>query len=100
MSFKKDDEGKPKFHLIPTVAIQEEMKAMLSGLENYGKDNWKKGADYSRYFDATMRHLLAFWGGEDIDPKSKVPHLAHARASLGIIMGMMDKEIGKDDRDG
>lgn len=47
------------------------------GADSYGERNWEKGLDYSTTYSSLMRHLLAWWGGEDIDPDSGEPHTYH-----------------------
>ncbi len=48
------------------------------GAEKYGPDNWRKGYEWSKNYGAMQRHIQAFWTGEDLDPESGLPHLAHA----------------------
>ena len=38
----------------------------------------------SRY-DAAQRHMMAFWGGEDLDPESGEPHPAHVKFHMNTL---------------
>ena len=45
-----------------------------------------------------MRHLWAFWRGEEIDPESGHPHLAHAAFHVFGLLAFTERKIGVDDR--
>lgn len=67
------------------------MLAILSVLEfgavKYGPNNWQKVENaVTRYRDAAMRHLLAYHEGEEIDPESGLPHLAHMGCCLMFLL--------------
>jgi hypothetical protein len=62
----------------PFDALTEISKVYQYGASKYARDNWKKGYNWSLNFDAMMRHMFAFWEGEDIDPESHCSHVAHA----------------------
>jgi hypothetical protein len=72
---------------------------MLEGGCKYGCHNYRViGVRYSVYFDATMRHLLAAWEGEDIDPDSGLPHLVKAMTSLMVLRDAQIRDLVQDDR--
>lgn len=68
------------------------------GEQKYSRLNYLNGYDWSLSFDACMRHMLAFWSGEDLDPESGLPHLAHAAWHNMAMIAFMEKSIGTDDR--
>ena len=74
----RDDNGKPPIHLIPPDVILRLARVYQYGAKKYAPRNWEKGMDWSRMYDSAMRHLLAFWDGEDIDSESGLPHIDHA----------------------
>lgn len=82
----KHDSGKPPISLIPRQAIEGEAQVMAFGAGKYGKNNWRHGIAYSRLIDAAMRHILAIADGEDNDPETGLPHAAHARCCLAMLM--------------
>jgi hypothetical protein len=53
---------------------------------------------YSLYLEAIQRHLLALQNCEDVDPGSKVHHLAHIAATCGILLDAEVYGTLKDDR--
>lgn len=84
----KDALGSKKAGLscCPSQPVMEAGLAMLSGALKYGRHNWRHTSVMaSIYYDAALRHLMAWWEGEDPDPESGISHLAHAVASLLIL---------------
>lgn len=94
----KFDLGKPPLSLLPRAALEAEAQVLAYGANKYGRDNWRLGMDHSRLLDACLRHIVAYAEGEDIDPESGLPHLAHARCSLGFLLHYRAAGVGKDDR--
>lgn len=90
---------KPPVHAIPPSAIIALGLAMENGEGKYGLMNWRQSAvSSSVYYDAALRHLLAWWDGENVAQDSNVHHLAHVMACCAILI---DAEIGNkllDDR--
>jgi len=73
--------------------------AMLEGAAKYGRHNYRAvGVRSSVYYDATMRHLIAWWEGEDIDPDSGMSHITKAIASLAVLRDAMLQGKVEDDR--
>ena len=97
MAFKKFDNGKPRMTRIPSKAIRLVAEIMTMGEEKYGKFNHLNGTDWLRYADAAERHINS-WLDREIDPESGKSHLAHAAASLLILLDLELRNIGNDDR--
>jgi len=74
--------------------------AMLEGARKYGRHNYREaGVRASVYIDAVIiRHLGAFWEGEDIDPDSGLSHVTKAIAGLMVLRDSMIKGNWVDDR--
>lgn len=73
--------------------------AMQDGAAKYGPYNWRENKVVaSIYIDAAKRHLLAWFDGEECAADSGFPHLAHALASLGIIVDALETGNLVDDR--
>lgn len=72
------DVNKPDISLIPPECIIELAQVFTAGAQKYAPHNWKKGMDWSRVYNSAMRHLLAFWGGENNDKEDGLSHLSHA----------------------
>ena len=61
------------------------------GARKYAPDNWRTVPDArGRYFDAALRHLIAWQQGEQIDPESGLPHLAHAACCVLFLLEVGD----------
>lgn len=71
--------------------------AMEHGIGKYGRNNWKKGMEWSRPLDAALRHFFAAALGEEIDRDSKLPHVANGLASINMLLGHIEYEIGMND---
>lgn len=85
--FKSDDE-KDRWDLIPLSALRYVVKAFTYGSRKYDDWSWRDRVNnpIPRYYAATMRHLDKWQSGERNDPETGLPHLAHAIASLLIVM--------------
>jgi len=95
---KKFDKGKMRTDLIPPEALRHLAQVLDYGAEKYGDRNWENGINYSRLYGATLRHLLAWWEGEDIDPESRFPHLSHALTNLAFLVHHYEQRPEFDDR--
>jgi hypothetical protein len=84
--------------LVPVYAQAEEAKVYGMGAAKYAPYNWRKGYDWSLSYDAMLRHIYAFWNGEDRDPESGLPHMAHARWHTGVLLEFWNYGLGTDDR--
>lgn len=86
-------------HVISRPVLAELGLAMMEGGRKYGTHNWRvAGIRASVYYDAMMRHVDAFWEGQDIDPDSGVCHLTKAMACLMILRDSMMLGNWVDDR--
>lgn len=94
----KHDQGKPPIDLVPKELIEEVSKVLGFGATKYARFNWLNGMDWSRVYAAAMRHLLAWNSGEDIDPESNLPHLAHAGCCIAFLLTYQERNLGTDDR--
>lgn len=87
-----------RLDLIPVYALVEEAKVHGMGAAKYAPYNWRKGYNWGLSYGAMQRHLQAFWNGEDLDPESGLPHLAHARWHTGVLLEFLHYGLGTDDR--
>lgn len=86
-------------HLWPSVATYYGCLGLLDGALKYGRANFRAiGVRASIYFDAALRHLNAWFEGEDMDPDSGLPHLGHALACLAILVDSTENKVLRDDR--
>lgn len=68
-----------QLHHLPQDALLTVGEVGEFGGRKYDDYNYRKpGIPWSALYDAAMRHLMAFWEGETLDPESELPHTAHA----------------------
>jgi len=90
---------KAPFSTVPAPVMAEIGVAMLEGARKYGRHNYRvAGVRASVYYDAAMRHLTAWWEGEDLDPDSNLSHITKALASLTVLRDTMINDKWTDDR--
>jgi hypothetical protein len=76
---RKDDQGKLQWSLLPVKPVEAVLRVLMFGAKKYTPGNWMRVENAEeRYFDAALRHLMAWRAGEKRDPESGQPHLAHA----------------------
>lgn len=84
---------------VPANVIAEVGVAMLEGASKYGRHNYRvAGVRASVYYDGTMRHVMSWWEGEDLDPDSNLSHITKAIASLVVLRDAMVQDMWTDDR--
>lgn len=94
----KFDNGKVRYDLLPPEGVNAVAVILTLGAEKYSARNWELGMDWSRPFGACLRHLFAWWGGEDRDPDTGKSHLWHAACNLFFLITYEKRGVGKDDR--
>ena len=94
----KYDTDKPRMDLIAPDAEVLLAKVLSFGAEKYDDRNWELGMDWGRVYAAAQRHLTSFWSGEDNDPETGLPHLAHAYCCVMFLIAYQQRGIGKDTR--
>jgi len=78
----KNDQNKIRMDLLSPYALIGTATVLTYGANKYEDRNWEKGLQFSRVFGALLRHLMAFWMGQDIDPETGLSHLDHASCCL------------------
>lgn len=92
------NQGKPQIHQVPTCAIEGMAEVLTYGESKYGKYNWELGNNYSVPYDSAMRHLMAFFNGQDKDPESNCHHLHHALTNIAMLLYYYIHYPDMDDR--
>lgn len=82
----KYDAGKVPVDLVPPVFIEEIAKVLGHGARKYGEWNWLGGLPWTRIYASTLRHLFAWFRGEDYDKESGMSHLAHAATNVMFLI--------------
>ena len=85
---------------IPPSFFIELGKVLTFGAKKYAAFNWclGDGLDSLRLYGATLRHLVAYHNGENLDPESGLLHLSHVACELMFLLYFQVKGLGKDTR--
>jgi hypothetical protein len=79
------DGSKLRVDLVPPQMIQAVAQVLGFGAKKYAAHNWMKGIAWSEIAAGVKRHLMSFEIGDEIDPESGLPHLAHALCGLTFL---------------
>ena len=79
------NDGKVDYSLLPLATLEDEIKVWMAGAKKYSRHNWMKGMSWSAVLASCMRHLAAWQAGEDNDPETGLPHIAHAMCNLRML---------------
>lgn len=82
----KFDDGKTPLDLWSPDAMIATANVLGYGAAKYNAHNWTVGIRYRRIFSALLRHLWAWWRGQQIDEESGHHHLAHAMCCLMFLL--------------
>lgn len=82
----KYDDGKPALGLIAPELLFAVGTVLEFGARKYSARNWEQGISYTRVFGGVMRHLWAWWRGENKDPESGFSHLWHAATGVMFLL--------------
>jgi hypothetical protein len=95
----KQDAGKSRWSLLPWKAVAAVVDVLEYGAKKYSPESWRGVPDARvRYYDATMRHLHAWWGEDERnDAESGLPHLAHACCCVVFLLAL-ELETSHDQR--
>lgn len=96
-AFKKDL-GKLRYDLLPFDALDEVVRVLTYGCFKYSQRNWESGLDWGRIIGSLLRHTSRFAAGEDLDPETRISHMAHAAANTLFLLTYQLRKVGKDDR--
>ena len=92
------NEKKPQLHQVPSELLKGAAESFTLGEAKYGKWNWAKGIEYSVPYDSLLRHLIAWFDGEDNDKETGLNHLKHAASNLAMLMYYVERFEEFDDR--
>ena len=95
---RKDDTGKVPYHLLAPEFLDATAQVLAFGAAKYAERNWEQGMDWSRPFSAMMRHMWAWWRGEEKDPETGMSHLWHASCCVMFLVAYEARRAGTDNR--
>lgn len=83
----KFDSEKDRWELLPVNGVRQIVKVLTFGAKKYGAENWRLVDNHRRrYYAAAMRHLTAWYEGEENDPETGFSHLAHAGCCILFLL--------------
>lgn len=94
----KFDDGKSPYELLAPELLEGLSIVLGKGARKYSKRNWEKGMQWGRVFGACMRHMWAWWRGENIDNETGLSHLWHASCCIMFLVAYEQRGVGEDDR--
>lgn len=95
---QKFDSDKLRYELLPPELLEEVARVLTFGAKKYADRNWELGMKWSRPFGALMRHMWAWWRGEEKDPETGYSHLSHAACCIAFLVSYEARNVGTDDR--
>ena len=91
--------SKVSLQYVSPIALTHLALAMHEpAVTRYAPFNFRTGVKASDYYGATLRHMTAFFSGEDRDPETGVMHLAYAMANCSILIDAFEMGYLEDDR--
>lgn len=87
-----------RFSLLPMEALTEVANHYGVGATKYEDHNMRRGYEWSKSYDALMRHATQFWSGEDRDEETGSKHLAAVVFHALTLMEFMETHPEFDDR--
>lgn len=94
----KFDTEKNRVDLLPVDALEAISEVLTYGANKYADRNWEKGMAWSRVYGALLRHLWAWFRGEEKDPESGHHHLHHVGCCVLFLISYNLRKVGEDDR--
>lgn len=92
-------ETKCPLHLVPPALAIGVAEALKNGADKYGSYNFRESKiAASVYMGAILRHLYAWWDGEDCASDSGIDHLKHIGASIALMLDAKAAGTFDDDR--
>ena len=84
--------------LLPIMPMMAVAEVLTMGAAKYSDRNWELGIEWSRCYGAALRHLFAWWNGQDLDPETGKNHLAPALCCLNFLLEFSETHNELDDR--
>lgn len=99
MNGKNNEGDKLRYDLIPTIALKGVAAVLTLGAKKHGDEggepNWIRGLSFASHYGAALRHMNAWYAGEEHDEEG-FHHLAGAAANLMILHDMAVRHAGTD----
>lgn len=73
-------------------------EVLTKSRDKYPEMNWSQPTKFSTPYESAMRHLMAFWSGEDVDAESGKHHLLHVATNIMFLYFHHRNNPQMDDR--
>jgi Domain of unknown function (DUF5664) len=90
--------GKHPLKFTPLHLLEPANRVWAYGANKYAAWNWAKGMPWSVPYECMLRHLAAWYRGEDIDPESGESHLGHIMCNVLMLEHFKTAFTEGDDR--
>lgn len=87
-----------RFDLIPPGPLWELAEHYGKGAKKYAERNWEKGYEWSKNYQALMRHINQWWMGETVDEETGSNHLTAVAWHAFALLEFVHKHPELDDR--
>ena len=94
----KYDDEKIMLELIAPELLFAVGITLTYGANKYDAENWRKGINYKRIYGGVMRHMTAWFNGENKDPESGLPHLWHAATGMMFLITYEEHDMSYGDK--
>ena len=89
-----------RFDLVPVYPLTVLSELYGRGADKYQPHNWARGYEWSKSYASLMRHATQFWGGQDRDDETGLPHMAAVAFHAFALLQFMRDFPQHDDRPG
>ena len=90
--------GKHPLKFTPLHLLEPANRVWAYGVNKYAAWNWAKGMPWSVPYECMLRHLAAWYRGEDTDPESGESHLGHIMCNVLMLEHFKTAFTEGDDR--
>lgn len=97
-SIQRYNGGKHPVRFTPIHLLEDCNRVLEFGAKKYEAWGWAKGMPWSVPYECAIRHLAAWYRGEDTDPESGLPHLGHVMANLVMLTHFASAHPSGDNR--
>lgn len=96
----KHDNGKIRMELLPPHALEKIAGIFTFGANKYSAWNYVEGngLSTSRIYGSLLRHMSAWYRGEEVDEETQQSHLYHAGCCIMMLIEIENKKDKIDDR--
>ncbi len=82
-----------RFDLVPPDVLIKIAEHYGIGAAKYGDRNWEGGFNYNLPYQSALRHIMLWWGGENVDVDTGSHHLVNA---IWNLITLLHFELNRD----